>query len=338
MAASRGGFWTRDEVEATVADYFRMLALELTGQAYSKAAHNRSLLKQLTGRTRAAIELKHQNISAILMDLGCVYIPGYKPMGNYQQLLADVVTDGVEADRDLDHVALQAVERDAVAPDLSTIQGLLVDPPRVSRVSEPNTTPRAPRRGVHRDYLEREARNRSLGLAGEQFVAQFEARRLHAGGHRALGDRVEHVSESRGDGLGYDVLSFDSTGRERFIEVKTTAFGAATPFYVSRNEVAFSEERAKQFVLARVHEFRTAPARPRPPSTTGMALSVASAGRCLPGQLSTAEGGLHAIRRQNGTGHWRGERHRSRYRTGIREGRSRRRDRRRQPGRAIDRG
>ena len=70
---------------------------------------------------------------------------------------------------------------------------------------------------------------------------------------------MEHVSKSRGDGLGYDMLSFDPTGRERFIEVKTTAFGAATPFYVSRNEVAFSEERAKQFVLARVHEFRTAP-------------------------------------------------------------------------------
>ena len=40
-AAERGGDWTRDEVEATVADYFAMLDLELQAEAYSKAAHNR---------------------------------------------------------------------------------------------------------------------------------------------------------------------------------------------------------------------------------------------------------------------------------------------------------
>jgi hypothetical protein len=39
--------------------------------------------------------------------------------------------------------------------------------------------------------------------------------------------------------------------------VKTTAFGAATPFFVSRNEMAFSDEQAVQFVLCRVHEFRS---------------------------------------------------------------------------------
>jgi hypothetical protein len=98
-----------------------------------------------------------------------------------------------------------------------------------------------------------------MGLAGEQFIAEFEARRLHAAGRRALADRVEHVASTRGDGLGYDVLSFDVSGEERFVEVKTTDFGATTPFYVSRNEVAFSEEQSKQFVLARVHEFRSAP-------------------------------------------------------------------------------
>ena len=75
----------------------------------------------------------------------------------------------------------------------------------------------------------------------------------------ALANRVEHVSDIRGDGLGYDVLSFEASGAERFIEVKTTVFGAVTPFYVSRNELAFSEEKDDQFVLARVHEFRSAP-------------------------------------------------------------------------------
>src|SRR5687767_10401674 len=98
MKTTRGSSWSREEVEATVDDYLRMLRLELAGQPYSKAAHNRALLRQLDRRTRGAVELKHQNISAILLEQGFGYIPGYKPLGNYQQLLADVVLDQIEQD------------------------------------------------------------------------------------------------------------------------------------------------------------------------------------------------------------------------------------------------
>ncbi len=55
--------WTREEVEATVADYFDMLGAELSGRSYNKAEHNRALLAQLRPeRTRGAVERKHQNI------------------------------------------------------------------------------------------------------------------------------------------------------------------------------------------------------------------------------------------------------------------------------------
>lgn len=261
MAASRSSSWSREEVDVTVADYLRMLRLELAGQPYNKAAHNRALLRQLHHRTRGAVELKHQNISAILLEQRFGYIPGYKPLGNYQQLLADVVLDQIEQDPTLDGLVLEAVERAAVVPDLDSLRGVRVPPPRVIRRvnDKPRDSGRSPRRAVKRDYLLLESRNRSLGLAGEQFIAEFEARRLHAAGQKSLAERVEHVAGVRGDGLGYDVLSFEVSGEERFIEVKTTDFGAATPFYVSRNEVAFSEERSAQFVLARLHEFRSEP-------------------------------------------------------------------------------
>ena len=59
------GDWTRDEVEATVADYFVMLESELRGESYSKAEHNRRL-QQIIGRSRGSVEFKHQNISAVL--------------------------------------------------------------------------------------------------------------------------------------------------------------------------------------------------------------------------------------------------------------------------------
>jgi hypothetical protein len=261
MTSSRGSSWSREEVEATVADYLRMLALDLAGQPYNKAAHNRALLRQLNHRTRGAIELKHQNISALLLEQGMGYIPGYKPLDNYQQLLAQVVLDQIEQDASLEGLILQAVERTAVVPDVNSLNGIRVPAPRVTRrVSEkPRNSSHPTRRGVKRDYLLLESRNRSLGLAGELFVAEFEVRRLHAAGQKSLADRVEHVAAMRGDGLGYDVLSFEVSGQERYIEVKTTDFGAATPFYVSRNEVAFSREYIDQFYLARVHEFRSAP-------------------------------------------------------------------------------
>lgn len=74
MAASGGSPWSREEVEATVADYLRMLRLHLTGQPYNKAAHNRALVRQLGRRTRGAVELKHQNISAVLEEQGKQFV------------------------------------------------------------------------------------------------------------------------------------------------------------------------------------------------------------------------------------------------------------------------
>ena len=88
---------------------------------------------------------------------------------------------------------------------------------------------------------------------------QFEHWRLNALGAHKLADKVDHVSKSKGDGLGYDVLSFDADGKERFIEVKTTTFGQATPFFVSRGELALSKGAHEQFHLYRLFEFRKAP-------------------------------------------------------------------------------
>jgi len=38
-------------------------------------------------------------------------------------------------------------------------------------------------------------------------------------GQPILADKVDHVSQSNGDGLGFDVLSYEADGKERFIEV-----------------------------------------------------------------------------------------------------------------------
>lgn len=83
--------WSLEEIEATVDDYLEMLKQELRGQSYNKAEHNRQLQTLLNRRNRGAVENKHQNISAILQELGKRWIEGYKPLGNYQALLREVI-------------------------------------------------------------------------------------------------------------------------------------------------------------------------------------------------------------------------------------------------------
>ena len=250
--------WSREEVEAIVADYLTMLTMELAGQTYGKTEHRQRLQAKLNNRSEGSIEFKHGNISAAMIDLGFPYIRGYKPRVNYQALLSVVAEEQVRGKTTLDHAALAAVEQPAVMPIVVDFTKVKSDAPqRQHRAADPANPLFA--RAVKRDYLEREAQNQSLGLAGEEFIVQFEHWRLIEMGQPRLADKVDHVSRSKGDGLGYDVLSFESDGRERFIEVKTTTFGRDTPFFVSRGELALSQAAKDQFHLYRLFEFRKAP-------------------------------------------------------------------------------
>ena len=161
----------------------------------------------------------------------------------------------------LNSTVAAAVEQPATAiPDIGDLLALQVDPPvreeHGSRVREVPFTRSQP---LRRNYLELEARNRSLGLAGEELAVRFERERLLRIGESRLASRVQHVSQTEGDHLGYDIRSFERDGRERLIEVKTTRFGALTPFFASRNEVNVSQQHDEQFQLYRVFAFRSQP-------------------------------------------------------------------------------
>ena len=252
--------WSRQEVELLVADYLQMLTLELAGQSYNKSARRRALLPLLQGRTEASVEFKHRNVSAVMGELGLPRIRGYLPADNAQSdMLLEVISEQLLLHPALERAADEAVERVAVPADAVDFSKVRAQAPvRKHRVTEPAPTYRR-RTAVRRDYLERETRNRSLGNAGEEFIVHFERWRLLGLGLGQLADGVRHVAKLDGDGLGYDVLSFEPDGRERFIEVKTTAFGEETPFYVTSNELSFAREEPERFRLCRVFDFRAAP-------------------------------------------------------------------------------
>ncbi|HEX2763493.1 MAG TPA: DUF3883 domain-containing protein [Allosphingosinicella sp.] len=249
----RGTTWSDREIDLIVTDYFNMLTSELARRPYVKAEHNRAL-RDLTGRAPGSIERKHQNISAVLVKLGRPWIVGYKPLSNFQNALIDGIERflAAEGEATLD-VAAAPVQ--VVADPASLWIG---PPPR--RAAEPPDPP-ALRRLIRKyDPAERDAKNRKLGKEGEGLIFEHEQRILFAAGRDDLAKRVEWTSEVRGDGAGYDIRSFDADGRERLIEVKTTNGAAITPFFLSENERAFSEERADAFRLLRLYGFATQPA------------------------------------------------------------------------------
>jgi hypothetical protein len=255
-----GENWSQAEVSAAVSDYMQMLTLQLAGQAYNKTEHRRALLSQLAGRSHGSVELKHQNISAVLNELGLFWIPGYKPRGNYQQLLADEVVTWLSSHPEFDRHALAAAEAPAVTPphwDFSAFEE--AKPELIRRPYRVEDSSDRPKRGFFRDYLACEARNSSLGKAGEELAVKYERERLSRAGHDRLADSVEHVARSQGDGLGFDILSYEPSGEERFIEVKTTAFAKETPFFASASEVTFARRNAPQFHLYRLFLFKSAP-------------------------------------------------------------------------------
>ena len=65
-----GEDWSRLEVEACVADYLQMLALQLNGQNFNKTQRILALMERLDGRSKASVEYKFRNISAVMLELG----------------------------------------------------------------------------------------------------------------------------------------------------------------------------------------------------------------------------------------------------------------------------
>ena len=258
-----GRNWSEVEVKLIVADYFNMLETELLGGSYKKSDHRKSLLPQLSGRSEGSIESKHQNVSGVLVELGLPYIEGYKPRSNYQLILA------TEVESYLDQrpgVLQQMASAPALNPTKPTIvikpnlKDVIEDPPERVFAPKESSQPWMSRKVRRIDFVERDAANHQLGKLGEQFVFDLERYRLIQAGRDDLAQKVVWASRDIGDGLGFDIISFDEVDdSERMLEVKATGLGKFFPFYVTSNEVRCSEDIPQQYQLFRVFDFGRLP-------------------------------------------------------------------------------
>lgn len=252
--------WTEDEIREIVTDYFSMLRAELLGEEYNKSEHRRRLSPKLQGRSESSIEKKHQNISAVMIELGMPYIDGYKPLANYQRsIFPEQIAMMLQYNEQLIRLIAADAEMTPEPPEIADILGILDTPPENKGTGKFAASSNPPQYRSKTDYLSREASNSALGAAGELLVMKYEKARLRQMGQENLADRVERVSQTVGDQAGFDILSFDAGGRDRYLEVKTTKYGKETPFYISDNEKRFASVHSDRYSLYRLFRFRSNP-------------------------------------------------------------------------------
>lgn len=95
-----------------------------------------------------------------------------------------------------------------------------------------------------------------IGRLGEEFVLRYETNEVFEFAPSDL-ERVIHLSEEQGDGAGFDIISIDENGNDKFIEVKTTQNGVDTPFYMTENEREYFRinQNENNLFVYRVYDF-----------------------------------------------------------------------------------
>lgn len=107
------------------------------------------------------------------------------------------------------------------------------------------------------ELMQLSRRLQEIGLKGEEYVLKLERKRLLLADREALADKISWVSQ-RYPFEGYDILSFDTDGKERFIEVKSTP-GKRKQFPISDNEWRTARKLAEKYFIYRVSNVENKP-------------------------------------------------------------------------------
>lgn len=108
------------------------------------------------------------------------------------------------------------------------------------------------------NHIQNNIEKKRIGDLGELWVLECERAFLIKAGKSDLAKKVSHSAVNKGDGLGYDILSYDLDGKEKYIEVKTTRNKRNSAFFVSQNELERSKIDSDSYFLYRVYEYNEA--------------------------------------------------------------------------------
>lgn len=110
--------------------------------------------------------------------------------------------------------------------------------------------PRKVRVGRHIDYVDLQAKKSKIGELGELIAYNYIYDECIRNGI----DKVPvHASKIEGDGLGYDIRSWDKNGVEIHNEIKTTTANSKDGFDITPSEIAASEEQNSIYRILRIY-------------------------------------------------------------------------------------
>lgn len=139
-----------------------------------------------------------------------------------------------------------------VDPDPSFVD-LVIQPP----VAQPGTSRTSNTANSNPDYDEEARKRKRLGDRGEKIVLEMERDRLRNAGFPTLARKVR---KAKYDSDGYDILSFETDGTERFIEVKATKANVGQAnFFLSINELNKAKELSNYYVYMVYEILKQAP-------------------------------------------------------------------------------
>lgn len=107
-------------------------------------------------------------------------------------------------------------------------------------------------KGHDTDWEKRQHDNSDRGKLGEDLVVEHEKDILRMKDLDKLAEKVNKVQ----DGKGYDILSKQEDGSDKYIEVKSTTGNENTPFEITPNEVEYSKKYRKSYYLYRVFNLK----------------------------------------------------------------------------------
>lgn len=154
---------------------------------------------------------------------------------------------------------------EAMGDEIDEVENILVSKKTLEKVEAPerkkriSTVTHSPTPGPrNRDFDKKNKENKLTGDLGEKLVLDYERDRLREQSVIDVEEKVFLTSskkEEYGNAYPCDIISYDpETDSQIFIEVKTTKYGAESPFYISDDEVQFSVEHENNYRLYRVFQ------------------------------------------------------------------------------------
>lgn len=162
-----------------------------------------------------------------------------------------------------DAISLQ-VHEDAISGDVLVLSGPKSTRRTLPKVDkgtiealEKGTLPKKKRKITPEEFLKLKRIMEENGWLGEEHVLIAERARLKRAKRPDLATKIRWISQES-VAEGYDILSFEATGEERFIEVKSTA-GNQNTFEMSDSEWRKACELGDQYYICRVVDVRDGP-------------------------------------------------------------------------------